>query len=119
MGEPVDLARHFGFVEPLYNRTTGGNGLIEYLIYFESTYAGMDSMLLGLLGTPAMAFDRHITKAVRDMLFARRDEPTSGMDLVGIKRSKKGQIPVQLCRLPSICSGRGTMECSRTIHSGK
>ncbi|KIH65900.1 animal hem peroxidase [Ancylostoma duodenale] len=74
MTDAVELKDHFGNPSPLYDQQVGH----------------MESMLMGLVGAESMAFDRHITDAVRNHLFAKPGGPLTGIDLpaVNIQRGR-------------------------------
>ncbi|KHJ97170.1 animal hem peroxidase [Oesophagostomum dentatum] len=83
MTEPVELKDHFANPSPLYDQKQGH----------------LESMLMGLVGAErchavlfvkSMAFDRHITDAVRNHLFAKPGGPLTGIDLpaVNIQRGR-------------------------------
>ncbi|RCN37044.1 heme peroxidase [Ancylostoma caninum] len=74
MTDAVELKDHFANPSPLYDQQMGH----------------MESMLMGLVGSESMAFDRHITDAVRNHLFAKPGGPLTGIDLpaVNIQRGR-------------------------------
>ncbi|XGW08547.1 hypothetical protein V3C99_011124 [Haemonchus contortus] len=65
---PVDLAMNFEYADAIYDEEHGG----------------VESILLGLVGTPSMAPDRHTSDAIRNHLFSIRGVPQSGLDLISI-----------------------------------
>ncbi|CAI4228303.1 unnamed protein product [Auanema sp. JU1783] len=88
---PLDLADNFNTMEKVYDERNGS----------------VDSILAGLLANPAMAFDRHVSSAVRNMLFAQKGREKSGFDLISIniQRARDHNVPSynehrKFCGLP-------------------
>ncbi|VDL70130.1 unnamed protein product [Nippostrongylus brasiliensis] len=53
-------------------------------VVYDEEHGGIESILLGLVAVPSMAYDRHVTTALRNYLFSKREEPESGLDLIAI-----------------------------------
>ncbi|KAK0399869.1 hypothetical protein QR680_003251 [Steinernema hermaphroditum] len=71
---PVDLKSSFNNASVMYDVAAGH----------------MESILMGLLGTESMDYDRHIVDAVRNHLFQRPGGPLTGLDLpaINIQRAR-------------------------------
>uniref|UniRef100_A0A915PWL0 Peroxidase n=1 Tax=Setaria digitata TaxID=48799 RepID=A0A915PWL0_9BILA len=63
--------------------------------YYTLETGHIESVIMGLLGSHSMGFDRHISDAVRNHLFQRSANPYTGMDLpaLNIQRGRDHGIP--------------------------
>ncbi|KAK6746559.1 hypothetical protein RB195_000059 [Necator americanus] len=92
MTDAIELKDHFGNPSPLYDHKVGH----------------MESMLMGLVGAESMAFDRHITDAVRNHLFAKPGGPLTGIDLPAVNTILNVELGAiaTLSRVRGICGLR-------------
>ncbi|MFH4976071.1 hypothetical protein AB6A40_002780 [Gnathostoma spinigerum] len=63
--------------------------------YYHNASGHIESVLMGLIGSDCMAFDRHIVDALRNHLFQRPGGPLTGLDLpaLNIQRARDHGIP--------------------------
>ncbi|KAM3725264.1 Heme peroxidase [Dirofilaria immitis] len=63
--------------------------------YYSLETGHIESVIMGLLGSHSMGFDRHISDAVRNHLFQKSADPYTGMDLpaLNIQRGRDHGIP--------------------------
>ncbi|RCN46952.1 heme peroxidase, partial [Ancylostoma caninum] len=76
---PLDLAMNFEYADAVYDEENGG----------------VESIILGLVSSSAMAVDRYMTDALRNFLFSIREIPQSGLDLaaINIMRGRDHGLP--------------------------
>ncbi|VDM96647.1 unnamed protein product, partial [Onchocerca ochengi] len=63
--------------------------------YYTLETGHIESVIMGLLGSHSMRFDRHISNAIRNHLFEQLTDPYTGMDLpaLNIQRGRDHGIP--------------------------
>ncbi|GMR45293.1 hypothetical protein PMAYCL1PPCAC_15488, partial [Pristionchus mayeri] len=73
---------------------------------YERQHGHIESILMGLVGSGGMAFDRHVVAALRNHLFQKPGGPLTGLDLpaVNIQRARDHGVPAyneyrELCGL--------------------
>ncbi|VDO61702.1 unnamed protein product [Onchocerca flexuosa] len=88
----------FPRMNPKYQKKADGLDLktsfINVTFYYTSETGHIESIIMGLLGSHCMDFDRHISDAIRNHLFQLAD-PYTGMDLpaLNIQRGRDHGIP--------------------------